>query len=135
MVKGQRTKGNAKPASSDRSAQLLATTASGGSLNTVVGFSALSASLSASIASAATAADDSTAAIIVAANSGTAAAADDLTIDADFRVIFKKMSKKDCITKVKALQEFQQLIKDKTETDVKCVLSQWPRTYNKLAIV
>ena len=45
------------------------------------------------------------------------------------------MSKKDSVTKVKALQEFQQLIKDKPEDCVKTILCKWPKIYNKLATV
>lgn len=45
------------------------------------------------------------------------------------------MSKKDSVTKVKALLEFQSLIKDKSEDCVKTILSRWPKIYNKLATV
>lgn len=58
----------------------------------------------------------------------------DMSLDADLRVLLRKLSKKDSITKIKALQEFNLLIKDKEEKDVKAVLPYWPRIYSKMVL-
>lgn len=57
----------------------------------------------------------------------------DSTLDTNYQLVFRKMMKKDPITKVKALQEFTELVL-KTETNtVKSILPFWPRLYNNLS--
>lgn len=109
----QRTKGNAKPSSSSEAAKLLleAGTAPTGFIGFGFqmgspGYVPVSQSL-----------DDV-----------------DTSLDADIRMVLRKLSKKDATTKVKALQEFSSLCKEKDEESVKAVLPFWPRIYNKMAI-
>uniref|UniRef100_A0A1Y1KK52 E3 ubiquitin-protein ligase listerin n=1 Tax=Photinus pyralis TaxID=7054 RepID=A0A1Y1KK52_PHOPY len=105
----QRTKNNARPSSSCRSAELLGTT-----VPQFVGFSAMKEST---------------------AMSGFSLATDDMdaSIDPNFQLVLKKMSKKDATTKSKALQEFTELIKTSDIEAVIAVLPFWPRLYCVLA--
>ncbi|KAK5649826.1 hypothetical protein RI129_000855 [Pyrocoelia pectoralis] len=105
----QRTKNNARPSSSCRSAELLGT-----SIPQFVGFSAIKEST---------------------VMSGFALTADDIdsSIDPNFQLVLKKMSKKDATTKSKALQEFTELVKTSDIEVVKAVLPFWPRLYCALA--
>lgn len=57
----------------------------------------------------------------------------DSTIDTNFQLVFRKMMKKDPITKVKALQEFSGLLSDAEVGTVKGILPFWPRLYNNLS--
>ncbi|XP_062615887.1 E3 ubiquitin-protein ligase listerin-like [Saccostrea cucullata] len=109
----QRTKGNTKPSSSSEAAKLLleAGTAPTG----FIGFGFQSSSpgyvpVSHSL-------DDV-----------------DSSLDSDIRMVLRKLSKRDATTKVKALQEFSSLCKEKDEESVKAVLPYWPRIYNKMAL-
>jgi hypothetical protein len=104
----QRTKGNTKAASSARSAQLLGDN---------VGFVGFGTTAEAGF---------------VPLLAGPADAAD-AAVPADFRLVLRKMHKKDVTTRLKALQEFQELCAAATEADMLSVLPFWPAVYNKLA--
>ncbi|KAG8228078.1 hypothetical protein J437_LFUL000078 [Ladona fulva] len=107
----QRTKNNARPSSSGRSAELLRNSslvvdfasAKDGSSRILPGFS-LSQS------------EDT-----------------ESPNNAEFVLLMKKMYKKDSTTKLKALQEFVDLCKRSDSSDVKSVLPQWPHIYSLLA--
>jgi hypothetical protein len=111
--KQQRTKGNVKPASSARTAELLASQSSAlsgiGGLpsTTLFGFAAPGAKLS-----------DQT----------------DEVDNPEMRLIFKKLSKRDAATKLKALQELKQLCQSISSDDIVKALPYWPRLFNRLAI-
>lgn len=47
----------------------------------------------------------------------------------------KKLTKKDSVTKLKALQEFAEIVPLKEDKILKCFLPYWPRLFNKLAVV
>ncbi|XP_013385834.1 E3 ubiquitin-protein ligase listerin [Lingula anatina] len=110
----QRTKGNVRPSSSGRAAELLAAS-SGGNVHGFVGFQTLSGDLGYVPAAGATDEADS-------------------SVDPDFRMVLRKLSKRDTTTKLKALQEFSVLCKEKDTEVVKSVLPYWPRLYNKIAL-
>lgn len=57
----------------------------------------------------------------------------DSTIDTNYQLVFRKMMKKDSITKVKALQEFNELVVKTESATVKAILPFWPRLYNNLS--
>lgn len=57
------------------------------------------------------------------------------SVDPDFRMVLRKMSKRDSTTKIKALQELSVLCKEKDLDSVKTVLPFWPRIFAKLATV
>ncbi|XP_076317410.1 E3 ubiquitin-protein ligase listerin [Tachypleus tridentatus] len=114
--KVQRTKGNTRPSSSGRSAELLS--ASGVSVSGFVGFSALSSDLPSYVPAVGQQLSDDV----------------ELTIDGDFRLAMKKMSKRDATTKLKALHEFMDLCQLKDEDSIKRMLPFWPRLYVKLAV-
>ncbi|KAK7076596.1 listerin E3 ubiquitin protein ligase 1, partial [Halocaridina rubra] len=105
----QRTKGNKKPSSSGRTAELL------GGATGFVGFSALQ-----------------DLGYVPAASQGTTA--NDSTISAEFRVTLRKMTKKDSTTKIKALQEFETLCGSEEAESIKSALPFWPRIYGKLSV-
>ncbi|KAK3098056.1 hypothetical protein FSP39_015648 [Pinctada imbricata] len=108
----QRTKGNTKPSSSSEAAKLLAE--AGTAPTGFIGFGTLS-----------------TPPAYVPASEGF----DDgeSSLDPDFRMVLRKVMKRDSTTKVKALQEVTALFREKDEELVKGVLPFWPRNYNKLA--
>ncbi|XP_068219475.1 E3 ubiquitin-protein ligase listerin isoform X2 [Palaemon carinicauda] len=106
---GQRTKGNKKPSSSGRTAELL------GGATGFVGFSALQ-----------------DLGYVPAASQGILT--DDSTISTEFRVTLRKMTKKDATTKIKALQEFEALCGSEDLESVKSALPFWPRIYSKLSV-
>lgn len=54
-------------------------------------------------------------------------------IDTNFQMALKKMTKKDSVTKLKALQEFTDLCKNSGADSVKPILPFWPRLYCSLA--
>ncbi|KAK3592614.1 hypothetical protein CHS0354_008149 [Potamilus streckersoni] len=108
-----RTKGNVRPSSSSQAAQLLS---SGNSIPSgFIGFGMLTG----------------TPAFVPASQSF-----DDIdsSLDADFRLVLRKLTKRDPTTKIKALQEFSSLCKEKDNQVLKAVLPYWPRTYNKLTL-
>jgi len=100
----QRTKGNAKVSSSARSAQILGTNTG------FIGFGTTT---------------ESGFVPLMQADDG---------VPTDFRLVLRKMQKKDITTKVKALQEFLDLASNSCEEDMVSVLPFWPAVYNKLAI-
>ncbi|BFZ24762.1 hypothetical protein BsWGS_27801 [Bradybaena similaris] len=108
--KAQRTKGNVKPSSSSQAALLLA--ASGQAPTGFIGFSSQPAFVPASETF-----DDAESAV-----------------DDDFRLVLRKLSKRDSVTKIKALQEFITLCCSKDEAAIKTVVPFWPRMYSKIAI-
>ncbi|RWS24068.1 E3 ubiquitin-protein ligase listerin-like isoform X2 [Leptotrombidium deliense] len=110
--KAQRTKGNTRPSSSGRTALLLSENVTS---SPFVGFSAFK---EANCENSAEAKNDEF----------------DLSNDADICLVFKKLQKKDNITKTKALLEFAELCDDKDEDLIKALLPFWPKFYNKLAL-
>ncbi|KAH3724799.1 E3 ubiquitin-protein ligase listerin-like [Dreissena polymorpha] len=106
----QRTKGNLKPSSSSQAAELLSS--AGTAPTGFIGFGQgpkyvpVSSSL-----------DDM-----------------DISLDSDFRLVLRKLTKRDTTTKIRALQELGQLCTEKSEEDLKAVLPFWPRMFNKLAL-
>ncbi|XP_066277345.1 E3 ubiquitin-protein ligase listerin-like isoform X3 [Branchiostoma lanceolatum] len=109
----QRTKGNVRPSSSGRMAELMSRVSSGES--GFVGFGAMSGDLG-----------------YVPAAQGT----DDIdaSVDPEFRMVLRKLSKRDVTTKLKAIQEFGSLCKERGEEAVKGALPYWPRLYNRIAV-
>lgn len=57
----------------------------------------------------------------------------DSTLDTNFQLVFRKMTKKDSTTKVKALQEFSELVLKTDASTIKSILPFWPRLYNNLS--
>lgn len=108
--KAQRTKGNVKPSSSSQAAQLLA--ASGHTATGFIGFS------------------NQPAFVPVSETFDEA----ESILDGDFRLVLRKLSKRDTVTKIKALQEFASLCSSKDEDVVTAIIPFWPRIYNKVAI-
>ncbi|KAM5179944.1 E3 ubiquitin-protein ligase listerin [Mantella aurantiaca] len=109
----QRTKGNVRPSSSGRAAELLAKES-----GTVPGFIGFGASQS-----------DSG---YVPAVQG--AEEVDSLVDADFRMVLRKLSKRDVTTKLKAVQEFGAMCKEREIEAVRGVLPYWPRNYCKISL-
>ncbi|ALC44763.1 l-3-76BDr [Drosophila busckii] len=110
-----RTKNNAKPSSSSRSAELL-----GSATPMFVGFSAQ--------------ADGN----LVPFAPGFASAEQmpetfDASISPQTQIILRKLSKKDPMTKKKALQEMHELISESDLDSVKNILPLWPKFYHNLA--
>lgn len=58
----------------------------------------------------------------------------DANIDTTYQLVLRKMMKKDPTTKVKALQEFSELVTNADIDSVKSILPYWPRLYNSLAM-
>ncbi|KAK9879336.1 hypothetical protein WA026_004187 [Henosepilachna vigintioctopunctata] len=108
----QRTKNNARPSNSGRSAELLS--------NTVTHFSNFSGMKETGFN--------------IPTLSLSTIEDFELDIDINFQLVFKKMNKKDSTTKLKALQEFADLIQKSDAEAVKAVLPFWPRLYNILVI-
>ncbi|KAJ3014496.1 listerin E3 ubiquitin protein ligase 1, partial [Thoreauomyces humboldtii] len=103
--KGQRVKGNQQPAASSRAADLLATTPLGFGFPTPTGAPAFGSS------------EDF-----------------DLTqAPVEVKVLFKRFSKRDNITRVKALEELASFIDNADVDTVGTFLSAWPKTYNRLS--
>ncbi|XP_034103440.1 E3 ubiquitin-protein ligase listerin isoform X1 [Drosophila albomicans] len=110
-----RTKNNAKPSSSSRSAELLGTTTP-----VFVGFSAQ--------------ADGN----LVPFAPGFASAEQmpetfDVNISPQTQIILRKLTKKDPMTKKKALQELHELITESDVESLKNILPLWPKFYHNLA--
>ncbi|KAH0624881.1 hypothetical protein JD844_032757 [Phrynosoma platyrhinos] len=108
----QRTKGNVRPSSSGRAAELLAKER--GSVPGFIGFGTSSRDPA-----------------YVPAIQG--AEEIDSLVDADFRMVLRKLSKRDVITKLKAMQEFGTMCKEREAEVVKGVLPYWPRIYCKIS--
>ncbi|XP_015122919.1 uncharacterized protein LOC107045242 [Diachasma alloeum] len=113
--KAQRTKNNAKPSNSSRSAELLGTT-----IPNFVGFSAVK--------------DGGYVPVLPGLSISAINEVEINTIDPNFQMVFKKMNKKDPTTKFKALQEFADLCRDSPLPAVEGVLPFWPRLYCALSV-
>ncbi|XP_030060139.1 E3 ubiquitin-protein ligase listerin [Microcaecilia unicolor] len=111
--KKQRTKGNVQPSSSGRAAELLARES--GTVPGFIGFGASQNDLG-----------------YVPAVQGSEDI--DSLVDADFRMVLRKLSKRDVITKLKAVQEFGAMCKEREMENVKGVLPYWPRNYCKISL-
>ncbi|CAM5079418.1 unnamed protein product [Eretmochelys imbricata] len=109
----QRTKGNVRPSSSGRAAELLAKER--GTVPGFIGFGTSQSDLG-----------------YVPAVQG--AEEIDSLVDADFRMVLRKLSKRDVITKLKAMQEFGAMCKERESEVVKGVLPYWPRIYCKISL-
>lgn len=110
----QRTKGNVRPSSSGRAAELLAR--EGGVIPGFVGFdTSVTSELS-----------------YVPAVHG--AEEIDNLVDAEFRLVLRKLSKRDNVTRLKAVQDFGAMCQERDAEDVKGVLPYWPRIYCKISM-
>ncbi|XP_029304637.1 E3 ubiquitin-protein ligase listerin [Cottoperca gobio] len=110
----QRTKGNVRPSSSGRAAEAL--TREGGVIPGFVGFdTAVTSELS-----------------YVPAVHG--AEEIDNLVDADFRLVLRKLSKRDVVTRLKAVQDFGSMCQERDAEEVKGVLPYWPRIYCKISV-
>ncbi|XP_066065312.1 E3 ubiquitin-protein ligase listerin isoform X2 [Chamaea fasciata] len=109
----QRTKGNLRPSSSGRAAELLAKER--GTVPGFIGFGTSQSDLG-----------------YVPAVQG--AEEMDSLVDADFRMVLRKLSKRDITTKLKAMQEFGTMCKEREAEVVKGVLPYWPRIYCKISL-
>jgi hypothetical protein len=106
----QRIKNNARPSSSGRSAELLASTSQVPQFSTVKEIRFVPPTLS-----------------LMKTEEF------DSSVSPAFQIVFKKMNKKDCTTKLKALQEFSDLIATSEAEAVKTILAFWATLYNILA--
>nr|XP_046266953.1 E3 ubiquitin-protein ligase listerin isoform X2 [Scatophagus argus] len=110
----QRTKGNVRPSSSGRAAEVL--TRQGGIIPGFVGFdTTLNLELS-----------------YVPAVHG--AEEIDNLVDADFRLVLRKLSKRDVVTRLKAVQDFGSMCQERDAEEVKGVLPYWPKIYCKISV-
>ncbi|XP_032432483.1 E3 ubiquitin-protein ligase listerin [Xiphophorus hellerii] len=110
----QRTKGNVRPSSSGRAAEVLAR--EGGAIPGFVGFdTTVTSELS-----------------YVPAVHG--AEEIDNLVDADFRLVLRKLSKRDVVTRLKAVQDFGAMCQERDAEEVKGVLPYWPRIYCKISV-
>ncbi|XP_075958001.1 E3 ubiquitin-protein ligase listerin [Anarhichas minor] len=110
----QRTKGNVRPSSSGRAAAVL--TREGGVIPGFVGFdTSVTSELS-----------------YVPAIHG--AEEIDNLVDADFRLVLRKLSKRDVVTRLKAVQDFGSMCQERDAEEVKGVLPYWPRIYCKISV-
>ncbi|KAM4048334.1 E3 ubiquitin-protein ligase listerin [Anomaloglossus baeobatrachus] len=109
----QRTKGNVRPSSSGQAAELLAKES--GTVPGFIGFGAAQSDLG-----------------YVPAVQG--AEEIDNLVDADFRMVLRKLSKRDVTTKLKAMQEFGAMCKEREVEIVRGVLPYWPRNYCKISL-
>ncbi|CAL1573458.1 unnamed protein product [Knipowitschia caucasica] len=110
----QRTKGNVRPSSSGRAAEVLAR--EGGVIPGFVGFDTTVTS-ELSYVPAVHGAEDI-----------------DNLVDADFRLVLRKLSKRDSVTRLKAVQDFGAMCQERDAEDVKGVLPYWPRIYCKISM-
>uniref|UniRef100_A0A8C5KES8 E3 ubiquitin-protein ligase listerin n=1 Tax=Jaculus jaculus TaxID=51337 RepID=A0A8C5KES8_JACJA len=109
----QRTKGNLRPSNSGRAAELLAKER--GTVPGFIGFGTSHSDLG-----------------YVPAVQG--AEEIDSLVDSDFRMVLRKLSKKDVTTKLKAMQEFGVMCTDRDTEIVKGVLPYWPRIFCKISL-
>ncbi|XP_030078799.1 E3 ubiquitin-protein ligase listerin isoform X2 [Drosophila hydei] len=110
-----RTKNNAKPSSSSRTAELLGTTAP-----IFVGFSAQADGNLVPFAPGFSSAEQMPETF-------------DASISPQTQIILRKLSKKDPLTKKKALQELHELITESDLDALKNILPLWPKFYHNLA--
>ncbi|CAK9795315.1 E3 ubiquitin-protein ligase listerin [Anthophora quadrimaculata] len=111
----QRTKNNARPSNSSRSAELLGT-----SIPNFVGFSAVK--------------DGGYVPVLPGLSFCNTNEVEMNNVDSNFQIVLKKMNKKDTTTKCKALQEFAVMCKNSESSAVEGMLPFWPRLYCALAI-
>ncbi|XP_017758583.1 PREDICTED: E3 ubiquitin-protein ligase listerin [Eufriesea mexicana] len=111
----QRTKNNARPSNSSRSAELLGT-----SIPNFVGFSAVK--------------DGGYVPVLPGLTLCNTNEVEMNNVDSNFQIVLKKMNKKDSTTKSKALQEFAIMCRDSEISAVEGMLPFWPRLYCALAI-
>ncbi|KAM6223493.1 E3 ubiquitin-protein ligase listerin [Rhynchocyon petersi] len=109
----QRTKGNLRPSNSGRAAELLAKEQ--GTVPGFIGFGTSQSDLG-----------------YVPAIQG--AEEIDSLVDSDFRMVLRKLSKKDVTTKLKAMQEFGTMCTERDTEVVKGVLPYWPRIFCKVSL-
>ncbi|KAM4795349.1 E3 ubiquitin-protein ligase listerin [Rhinophrynus dorsalis] len=109
----QRTKGNVRPSSSGRAAELLAKES--GTVSGFIGFGSSQNDFG-----------------YVPAVQG--AEEVDSLVDADFRMVLRKLSKRDVTTKLKAMQEFAAMCKEREMESVRGVLPYWTRNYCKISL-
>ncbi|XP_017397409.1 E3 ubiquitin-protein ligase listerin [Cebus imitator] len=109
----QRTKGNLRPSNSGRAAELLAKEQ--GTVPGFIGFGTSHSDLG-----------------YVPAIQG--AEEIDSLVDSDFRMVLRKLSKKDVTTKLKAMQEFGTMCTERDTETVKGVLPYWPRIFCKISL-
>ncbi|KAL1788946.1 E3 ubiquitin-protein ligase listerin [Sigmodon hispidus] len=109
----QRTKGNLRPSNSGRAAELLAKEQ--GTVPGFIGFGTSQSDLG-----------------YVPAIQG--AEDIDSLVDSDFRMVLRKLSKKDVTTKLKAMQEFGTMCTERDTEAVKGVLPYWPRIFCKISL-
>ncbi|XP_047420433.1 E3 ubiquitin-protein ligase listerin [Sciurus carolinensis] len=109
----QRTKGNLRPSNSGRAAELLAKEQ--GTVPGFIGFGTSHSDLG-----------------YVPAIQG--AEEIDSLVDSDFRMVLRKLSKKDVTTKLKAMQEFGTMCMERDTEIVKGVLPYWPRIFCKISL-
>ncbi|XP_040836624.1 E3 ubiquitin-protein ligase listerin isoform X1 [Ochotona curzoniae] len=109
----QRTKGNLRPSNSGRAAELLAKEQ--GTVPGFIGFGTSHSDLG-----------------YVPAIQG--AEEIDSLVDSDFRMVLRKLSKKDVTTKLKAMQEFGTMCTERDTEAVKGVLPYWPRIFCKISL-
>ncbi|CAB4056024.1 LTN1 [Lepeophtheirus salmonis] len=103
--KKDRTKGSTKPSSSARSAELLENSSG------LIGFGENNNSSSSILESFVFGED----------------------VPSEFRVVFKKMTKKDEVTRLKAVGEFNELMEETGTVHVTKIIPYWPRMYSKIA--
>ncbi|XP_021571427.1 E3 ubiquitin-protein ligase listerin isoform X2 [Carlito syrichta] len=109
----QRTKGNLRPSNSGRAAELLAKEK--GTVPGFIGFGTSQSDLG-----------------YVPAIQG--AEEIDSLVDSDFRMVLRKLSKKDVTTKLKAMQEFGTMCTERDTEIVRGVLPYWPRIFCKISL-
>ncbi|CAO2632254.1 E3 ubiquitin-protein ligase listerin [Lemmus lemmus] len=109
----QRTKGNLRPSNSGRAAELLAKEQ--GTVPGFIGFGTYHSDLG-----------------YVPAIQG--AEDIDSVVDSEFRMVLRKLSKKDVTTKLKAMQEFGTMCTERDTEAVKGVLLYWPRIFCKISL-
>ncbi|XP_076876676.1 E3 ubiquitin-protein ligase listerin [Brachyhypopomus gauderio] len=110
----QRTKGNVRPSNSGRAADVLARERGG--VPGFVGFG-ISSPNDAGYVPAVHGAEEI-----------------DNLVDADFRLVLRKLSKRDAVTKLKAVQEFGAMCEERDPDIVRGVLPYWPRIYCKISV-
>ncbi|XP_068600675.1 E3 ubiquitin-protein ligase listerin [Brachionichthys hirsutus] len=110
----QRTKGNVRPSSSSRAAEAL--TRDGGVIPGFMGFGT-AVNVQRSYVPAVHGAEDI-----------------DNLVDADFRLVLRKLSKRDVVTRMKAVQDFGSMCQERDAEEVKGVLPYWPRIYCRISV-
>ncbi|XP_029704196.1 E3 ubiquitin-protein ligase listerin isoform X2 [Takifugu rubripes] len=110
----QRTKGNIRPSSSSRAAEALSRES--GVIPGFVGFDT-SANLDLSYVPAVHGVDEI-----------------DNLVDAEFRLVLRKMSKRDVTTRLKAVQDFASMCQERDSDVVKGVLPYWSKIYCKISV-